>query len=79
MITTINECNKSNYPLHLYFINFSKAFDLVEHWVIKSILSKLRLDHLTEVIMDLLQGSYTKLKINNTIQENIISLERGTK
>lgn len=79
LISTINECKKENHPLHVYYIDYSKAFDSVEHWVIEDILEHLGLGHFGYVVSSLLTSSYTRLKINNKISEKSICIEKGTK
>lgn len=79
LITTINECNKENHPLHLYYIDYSKAFDTVEHWVIEAILNHIGAGHLGKAITKVLTNSNTKLKINDTILPEKIPITRGTK
>lgn len=79
LITTINECNKKNHPLHLYYIDYSKAFDSVEHWVIEDILKHIGAGQLGNAIMKVLTNSNTRLKINNTVLPDKIPITRGTK
>ena len=79
LISTINECNKQNHPLHVYFIDYSKAFDSVEHWVLEKIFKKLNLGSLSDVLMTLLKRSSTQLKVNNQILPTPISITKGTK
>ena len=79
LISTINECYKEDHPLHVFYIDYSKAFDSVEHWVIEAILEHLNLGHLGYVIHSLLIFSSTRLKINNEISDRSIPIQKGTK
>jgi hypothetical protein len=73
------ECNKENHSMHIYFIDYSKAFDSVKHWVMKRIFDKLNLGPLSNVLMTLLKRSTTNLKVNKEILKEIINIEQGTK
>ena len=79
LLPIINESNKNNLPIHLFYIDYSKAFDSVEHWVLRRIFEKLKLGHMGEVIMDLIANSTTQIKINNEIIDSTINIGRGTK
>ncbi len=39
LISTIYAINENSHPMHLIYIDFCKAFDSVEHWVIEDILN----------------------------------------
>lgn len=79
IIPVINECNKHSKEMHIMYINYSKAFDSVEHWVLKSILSHIGTGYMGEIILNLIKDSTTKLKFNNKIIDKEIDLQRGTK
>ena len=67
LISTINKCNKKDHLLHVYYIDYSKAFDSVKHWVIDTILKHLQVGHIEIIINSLLQHSFTKFKYNNQV------------
>lgn len=79
LIAIINKSNKENHPIHLYYIDFSKVFDSVEHWAITKILNHIGAGYAGEIISQLLTNSYTSLKINNNISNTKIPILRGTK
>lgn len=79
LLSTINESQKTNHPLHVYYIDYSKAFDSVEHWVLDSIFEHLNIGQLGYVISSLLASSTTRLKINEKISDTRIPIQRGTK
>lgn len=65
--------------MHLYYLDYSKAFDSVEHWVLEALFKHLNLGHLGEVVFQLLTNSSTQLKVNNEILPEVININRGTK
>ncbi len=65
-------------PLFCLFINFAKAFDSVEHWVIKSILAHCNFRKLGEAILSTLCGSHTKIE-TAAGWTDFIEFLRGTK
>ena len=77
--TTINECNKENYPMHIYYIDYCKAFDLVEHWALERVLDRLNIEPMKNILMTLIRNSTTNLKVNNTILNDTINIHKGTK
>jgi hypothetical protein len=79
LLTTIQNANHYKHPIHVLYIDFCKAFDSVEHWTFNEIFKKWKLGHLGEVIISLLQGSCTSLKINGVISSLEILITRGTK
>lgn len=78
-LTVIRDANLSNRELHALYIDYSKAFDSVEHWVFKLIFSHLNIGKLGNTIHALLSPAFTHLKINDEISQNPIKFERGTK
>ncbi len=79
ILTMLKEVKDTNHPIHLIFIDFSKAFDSVEHWALQKIMEHLKAGKLGENIIELLRGSSTSLKINGVISQEKINLNRGTK
>ena len=67
------------HPLHVLFIDFAKAYDSVEHWIIEDILNHLNLKHFGAVVAGLLVNTAVYLKINNIISNTAIPVEHGTK
>ncbi len=79
ILTMLKEVKETNHPIHLIFIDFSKAFDSVEHWALRRILKHIKAGKLGENIIKLLRDSTTSLKINGEISQEKIELRRGTK
>lgn len=79
LISVIQDANTHNIPIHLLYIDFKKAFDSVEHWVIDDILKHLKLGHFGKVVHGLLPNTTTKLRVNGDIIDADIPIERGTK
>lgn len=78
-LSVIRDAKISNRELHSLYIDYSKAFDSVEHWVFELIFTHLNIGKLGTVIHSLLAPAITKLKINDTICPQTIKFERGTK
>lgn len=78
-LTVIRDAHCKNRELHALYIDYSKAFDSVEHWVFELIFTHLKIGKLGTVIHSLLTPATTNLKINNKISPESIKFERGTK
>ncbi len=79
LLTTIKTAKTHNLPLHMLYIDFTKAFDSVEHWALEKILQKLNAGKLGDNIMAILRGSNTRLRVNNEVHQTTIDIQRGTK
>ncbi len=78
LISIIADSKFKNIPLFCLFIDFAKAFDSVEHWVIKSVLSHCNFGKLGDAILSTLHGSLTKIETASGWTE-FIEFLRGTK
>ena len=79
IISAIFDANLHNKPLFITYIDFKKAFDSVEHWILEAILTKLNLHHYSEIIHNLLTDTYINLKYNNQVFSDNIHTSKGTK
>lgn len=71
LLSVLADARQNKKPLHIMYIDFKKAFDSVEHWTIKTILKHLKLGHFGEVVADLLPNTFTFLKINDELSDQI--------
>lgn len=62
LINIIDSAIKNNRELHVLYIDFAKAFDSVEHWVLKAIFEHINLGYLGEVILNTIGGSFTRIE-----------------
>ncbi len=78
LISIIADANFKCFPLYCLFIDFAKAFDSVEHWVIEKLFKHCNFASLGNAILGTLFGSFTKINTTAGKTDNIF-FERGTK
>jgi Reverse transcriptase (RNA-dependent DNA polymerase) len=78
LINIISEAKCNNSELFCLYIDFAKAFDSVEHWVLKDIFDHIGLGKLEKAIMKTLIRSQTKIETEAGFTE-FITFKKGTK
>lgn len=78
-LTAIKHSNLFQKEIHALYIDFKKAYDSVEHWVFEVIFEHLNIGFAGKVILNMLDDSYTQLRVNNNIIPTRIPFNRGVK
>lgn len=78
LIQVISDSIRNKRSLYCLYIDFAKAFDSVEHWVLEDIFNHIQLGDLGEAILQTLLNSKTKIKTAHGFTKDITFL-RGTK
>jgi len=78
-LCTIKDAHLSHKQLHALYIDFKKAYDSVEHWVLQLIFNHLNIGKLGHVIMNMLSNTFTNLRVNNRVLDHKFFFEYSVK
>lgn len=78
LLQIINDSIQKKRSLYCLFIDFAKAFNSVEHWVLEDIFKHINLGDLGDVILRTLLNLSTKIETAHGYTDNI-TFKRGTK